>query len=93
MGIANKLNSKMRVNTMIVVLIIPFLLTNFVAGRTQNGHQYWNSRYGSYGINYPQWNGFWFLDGYRSVDVTRQTTSTCKIVENALRCSTGFTTL
>lgn len=77
----------------ILLLTISFLLTQTVYGRIQNGHNYWNSRYSSYGIDYPQWNGFWYLDGYRSVDVTPQTTSTCKIVKNALRCATGVTTL
>ena len=34
------------------------------------GHEYWNNRYGSEGINYPKWKGFWngkigYEHGYR----------------------------
>ena len=90
MKIANKLICKMRIKTTTIFLIVLFLLMTNVVARTQNGHLYWNSRYSSYGISYPQWNGFWF-DGYQSVDVTRQTSSTCKIVENALNCFSGTT--
>ncbi|XP_066913775.1 uncharacterized protein [Clytia hemisphaerica] len=74
------------------------LLTNLrlVQSITQNGHLYWTNRYSAEGVQYEQWNGFWYYrNGYKSVDDNRQTSSNCKVdfVEKTLKCSAGSSSL
>lgn len=60
----------------------------------QKGHEYWNNRYSTDGVNHPQWNGFWD-NGYKSIDYTTSTSANCKIkiTDNTLHCTSGSTTM
>ena len=78
-----------------VCAFITILATiNLVESAVQNGHDYWNHRYSAYGVNHPQWNGFWYND-YKSIDYSLSTSGNCKIkiTDNTLHCTPGSTTM